>query len=104
MMAENATHGFGMLDVAATRSYGGTSENLNARNESVVQAALERYMITTRDILLRNRAFLEAVTNALIQKKTLLFSDIQKIRENVIAKAERELREALEGPEEEAAG
>ena len=104
MMAENATHGFGMLDVAATHSYADTSESLNSRNEAVVQAALERYMITTRDILLRNRAFLEAVTNALIQKKTLLFSDIQKIRENVIAKAERELREALEGPEEEAAG
>ena len=103
MMAVSASHGFGMLDVAATHSYADTSESLNSRNEAVVQAALERFMITTRDILLRNRTFLEAVTDALLQKKTLLFSDIQKIRENVIAKAERELREALEGPEEEEA-
>ena len=101
MMAENATHGFGLLDVANTRSYGDTSESLNARNESVVQAALERYMITTRNILLRNRAFLEAVANALIQKKTLLFSDIQKIREQVNAEAERELEKALEKVEEQ---
>ena len=81
LMGEEASHGFGMLDVSATRSYGDTSENLNSRNEAVVQAALERFMAATRRILLDNRPFLAAVTTALAEKKTLLHSDIQKIRE-----------------------
>ena len=81
LMGEEASHGFGMLDVSATRSYGDTSENLNARNEAVVQATLERFMAATRRILLDNRPFLAAVTTALAEKKTLLHSDIQKIRE-----------------------
>ena len=40
-------------------------------------------MFKTRDILLKNRAFLEAVTGALAEKETLLYSDIRELRENV---------------------
>ena len=34
-----------------------------------------------RDILLKNRDFLEKVTDALLEKDTLLHSDIAKLRE-----------------------
>ena len=54
---------------------------MNARNEAVTQAELERYMIRTKDILLKNRAFLEAATEALIEKETLLYSDIRRLKE-----------------------
>jgi len=36
-----------------------------------------------KDILLKNKQFLEEITAALLKKETLLYSDIQKIRENV---------------------
>ena len=80
-ISENATRGFGMIDVA-TRRFPDTSENMNSRNEAVTHAELERYMFITRDILLKNRDFLEKATEALIKKETLLYSDIQAIRKN----------------------
>ncbi len=80
--SENATLGFGMVDVA-TRRFSETSESLNARSEAVTQAELERYMMITKDILLKNRAFLEATAAALEEKETLLYSDIRAIRSGV---------------------
>ena len=59
------------------------SDNLRARSEAVVCSELERYMFKTRDILLKNRAFLEKTADELFEKKTLLYSDIQRIRESV---------------------
>ena len=56
---------------------------MNARNEAVVHAELERYMFKTRDILLRNRDFLEKTAKELVKKETLLYSDILKIRQSV---------------------
>jgi cell division protease FtsH len=81
-ISNEATHGFGMVDVA-THQFSDTSESLNSRNEAVTQAELERCMVITRDILLKNRAFLEKVTDALVKKETLLYSDIEKIRKSV---------------------
>lgn len=78
----NATSGFGFFDVE-TGFTPSMSENLNARNEAVVHAELERYMFKARDILLKNKEFLEKATEALIQKETLLFSDIKALRESV---------------------
>ncbi len=81
-ISENATLGFGMVDVA-TQRFGETSENMNCRNEAVTQAELERYMLKARDILLKNREFLEKTAEALAEKETLLYSDIKAIKENV---------------------
>ena len=80
-MTENATYGFGMVDVSTRVA--DLSENLNSRSEAVTQAELERFMIKTKDILLRNRAFLEAAKDALLEKETLLYSDIQSIKNRV---------------------
>lgn len=80
-LSEIGTHGFGMIDVANHR-FPDTSESLNARNEAVTQAELERYMIKTKDILLKNRSFLESVTAALVEKETLLYSDIRELKRN----------------------
>ena len=81
-ISESGTHGFGMIDVADHR-FPETSESLNARNEAVTQAELERCMYKTKDILLKNRAFLEAATEALVEKETLFYSDIRALRESV---------------------
>ena len=80
-ISENATLGFGMIDVS-TRSFPETSENMNSRSEAVTHAELERYMRITKDILLKNREFLERVTAALIEKETLLYSDIRALTES----------------------
>lgn len=80
-ISENATLGFGMIDVATNR-FNRTSENMNSRNEAVTHAELERYMLKARDILLKNRDFLEKATEALVEKETLLYSDIKAIRDN----------------------
>ena len=72
-----------MIDVA-TKSFSDTSENMNSRNEAVTHAELERYMLKARDILLKNRDFLEKATAALIEKETLLHSDVKKIRESSV--------------------
>ena len=72
-----------MIDVATNR-FPNTSENMNSRNEAVTQAELERYMLITKDILLKNREFLEKATAALIEKETLLHSDVKKIRESSV--------------------
>ena len=82
-LSENATLGFGMIDVSTDR-FPETSENFKSRNEAVTHAELERYMLKARDILLKNRDFLEKVTAALIEKETLLHSDVKKIRESSV--------------------
>lgn len=81
-ISESGTHGFGMIDVATGR-FPDTSENMNARNEAVTHAELERYMFKTKDILLKNREFLEKAAEALADKVTLLYSDIQEIKKSV---------------------
>lgn len=80
-LSENATLGFGMIDVT-TNIFPDTSESMNSRTEAETQAELERYMLITKDILLKNREFLEKVTAALIEKETLVHSDISLLRDN----------------------
>ncbi len=79
-LSENGTHGIGMIDVSG--HFYEISETQNSRSEAVIHAELERYMFKARDILIKNRAFLEAVTEALIEKETLLYSDIRELRNN----------------------
>ena len=78
----NGSAGFGMLDVSIPSSPD-DSESLNARTEAVTQAELERYFLKAKDILLKNRDFLEKTADALYKKQVLLWSDIQAIRESV---------------------
>lgn len=85
-ISAEADLGFGMLDVS-TEQFPRSSEEFKARNEAVTHAELERYMRKARDILLNNRDFLEKATAALIDKETLLCSDIRRIRENTVITA-----------------
>ena len=78
----SGTGGFGLLDVESRRS-SPVSESFNERSEAVVQVELERHLRIARDILLKNRDFLEKITAALLEKETLLYSDIQAIRNSV---------------------
>ncbi len=76
------TCGFGMIDVSTNR-FPDTSENMNARKDAVVHAELERYMLKCREILLKNKDFLERATEMLPEKENLLYSDIKALRENM---------------------
>ena len=77
--ANVGTMGFSLLDVESESSVS-MSESLNARSEAAVQAELERCYNRAKSILSENELFLEKITEAFIEKKTLLYSDIQRIR------------------------
>lgn len=81
-ISESAACGIGMIDVADYR-FPETSESLNARNEAVVHAEMERYAYEVRNILIRNRDFLEKAAEALLEKETLLSSDIEELRSRI---------------------
>ena len=80
LIAEVGTRGFGMIDVS-TRRFQEASESMNSRNEAVAQAEMEALMTRVREILIKNREFLEKAAEQLIEKDTLLYSDIQALRE-----------------------
>jgi len=82
-ISKSGTCGLGMVDVETRRSQV-MSESMNARAEAVVHAELERYMLKAKDILLNNRKFLERAADMLMDKETLLYSDIRAIRESVM--------------------
>lgn len=77
-MNENATHGFGLVSCYST-----STEPLKVKTEAAVQAELEKCTLKVRDILIKNKAFLEKAANILTEKETLLYSDIRAIRESV---------------------
>ncbi len=79
-ISASATNGFGLIDPTRLDD---PSQQLTARIEIATAAELERYMIKTKDILLKNRDFLEKAAAALEEKETLVFSDIQKIRSEI---------------------
>lgn len=80
-IAHSGTHGIGLVDPTPGRVE--PSDAYRNDVERVVHSALERYIFKARDILLKNKEFLEKITEALIEKKTLLYSDIRAIRESV---------------------
>ena len=79
LMEVEGSRGFGMVDVSCPR-FPETSESLNARSEAVAQAEVERYQRIAKSILIENRDFLDKAITALIEKETLLYSDIQAIK------------------------
>ena len=59
------------------------SERSWDNREAVVHAELERYILQTRAVLIKNKEFLEKAADALAEKETLLYSDIQSIKNSV---------------------
>lgn len=80
-LLENGTYGLGGTDVSMWGIK--MSENMNSRSEAIVHAELERFMFKAKDILIKNRGFLEKIAAALAEQETLLHSDIQRIRDEV---------------------
>lgn len=76
---QEGSRGFGMVDVACHR-FPKTSEGMNASSEAVAQAELERYQRIAKSIILDNRDFFEKIKSALVEKETLLYSEIQAIK------------------------
>ena len=59
------------------------SERSWDNREAVVHAEIERYILQTRNVLIQNKEFLEKTAEVLAEKKTLLYSDIQSIKNSV---------------------
>ena len=76
----NATSGLGLLSISGYREP--ASDSMVNAIEATTHAELERYMVKTKEILLKNRDFLEKIAKALEEKETLLFSEIQAIKES----------------------
>lgn len=79
-LTESGTNGISFLEFG---DFYNLSDRTFDNREAVVHAELERYIFQTRNILLQNKEFLEKVADALVEKETLLFSDIKTIRESV---------------------
>lgn len=75
----NASHGLSLMEIVSPIR----RETSNAeQTDAVTLAELERYMMKAKDILIKNRDFLEKTADALVEKETLLYSDIQAIKKN----------------------
>ena len=86
-IADLGKAGFSTLGVA--RGGEKDSEALTIKIETAVQTEMENKLYKARKILTQNKVFLEKTAQALLQKETLLYSDIQKIR-NTLPKAQPE--------------
>ena len=71
-----------MVDVANHR-FPDTSESMNSRNEAVVHAELERFMYKTKELIFKNKDFIDRVARMLLEKETLVASEILKIKEEI---------------------
>ena len=78
----NAICGVGALDIFSR--YDNTSDDLRARQEAIIHAEIERFAMQTRQMLVKNMGFLDTVAAALLEKETLLHSDIQSLREGFL--------------------
>jgi cell division protease FtsH len=64
----------------ANLGFGNESQYQDARSEVVVTAELERYIFKAKEILAENCEFLDKLAAELVEKETLLNSDIARIR------------------------
>ena len=60
-----------------------TSQNIFNHLDSVTGAEMSRYYMATKKLLLSNKVFLETIIENLLEKKTLSYKDIAKIRKDV---------------------
>ena len=79
---ENATCGISSIYYAKRLGID-VSENLKAKNELIVTSEIERYFSIAKEILLKNKEFLKKVSEELVKKQVLFYSDIQRIRNSV---------------------
>ena len=75
-MEQSSIYGF---DTFNPNGYGGSSDLLS-RQEAVLSAEMTRYMYIAKDIILKNEEFFDKITDELLEKKVLLYSDIQRIK------------------------
>ena len=66
-----------------TYDLGDASENLLAKKEQIVSLEMNKYYQRTKELLLENRAFLDKVIEALLEKRTLTQAEIKRIRESI---------------------
>lgn len=66
-----------------------TSNSYKVGEEAIIHTELERYSSIVKDLLLKNRAFLDRIVDAMLKKETLLHSDIQRIRKEVFKPAQK---------------
>lgn len=59
------------------------SEEKRIKIEHAIEIKLYEHEIIAKDILLKNKEFLEALRDELLEKKTLLYSDIQRIKKQL---------------------
>ena len=51
------------------------------RREAVIHSEMERARTKAREIIIKNRNFFELTRDELMEKRVLLYSDIQRIRQ-----------------------
>lgn len=61
-----------------------SSNSLLEKKETFVHAELERYYIKSKAIITENRAFFDALVQALVEKKTLTSKDIKRIKASTV--------------------
>ena len=71
------------------------SAGMIERKEKKVTEELERYYQKTKQILIENRAFLDAVVVELLEKKTLTSKDIARIKQGIEANKIDEYKNTL---------
>lgn len=74
---ENCAYGF---DAFATHD---SSQELRNRKDAIIAYEVARFYRQTKKIIIENREFLDAIKQALIDKKVITFLDMQKIRKRL---------------------
>ena len=80
MITDDAAMGFSLLtDTLSVRS---RTDSFRVKVQEIIAADMERYYYHVKEILVRNREFLERTAQALSEKSVLVSSEIKKIRES----------------------
>lgn len=74
-----ATYGLSLLK---TDDYT-ASENMKTKCEVLIQTEMERYLFIAKEVILKNKEFVYRLAETLKSKRTLLYSDIQRIRDRI---------------------
>ena len=82
-IAHNGSCGLSYVYNNSGWEYGEVAESIKNRNEMLIETEMEKYYLKAKEILTKNIEFLKAVTDMLVLKETLLYSDIKKIKESV---------------------
>ena len=72
--------GIGLINIMNEREGDEPSESFKSKAESATQGYMERCLRDTKNILLKNKKFLEAVRDELMEKEILLYSDVQRLK------------------------